>query len=265
MLKVDWGEAVPSFAPAPALPPRYPTKPIYSSGDVDFVVSPSSPQTGYGSFVQQPSNSMPSQASLPFSLNIPFDAPKSLKEAGWYWGSITREDVNFLMKDSNDGAFLVRDASTGNNEYTLTLKKGGSNKLIKICHCNGKYGFTEPLNYNSVLDLINFCQEQSLKQFNKSLDIRLIDPVNRFAYGNDEGPRIKDEDLKASYRSTSQEYSEVEAQYKKAVDESDLLQIEIQNFRQANESFIESINILKSQLDLLKKLQVDAHSHEIVE
>lgn len=58
-------------------------------------------------------------------------------------------------------------------------RKGGSNKLIKILHKDSKYGFVEPLEFNSVVDLIQHYQTNSLAMYNRTLDTRLMYPVSR--------------------------------------------------------------------------------------
>lgn len=63
-------------------------------------------------------------------------------------------------------------------DVLFSFRKGGSNKLIKIYHRNGKYGFVETqMNFNSVVELVNYYKEYSLSRYNNSLDITLKHPV----------------------------------------------------------------------------------------
>jgi len=72
---------------------------------------------------------------------------------------------------------------TGINDCTFVLhdRKDESNKLIKIMHENGKFGFVEPLTFSSVVELVSHYQRHSLAQYNEALDIVLRYPISRFA------------------------------------------------------------------------------------
>ncbi|XP_063609789.1 phosphatidylinositol 3-kinase regulatory subunit alpha-like isoform X2 [Penaeus indicus] len=252
LLKVDWGERVPVFADPPALPPR----PRISHSMGEEGGSPPSPPTGS------------SLGMLPVGTghsNIPSTAPKSLQDAEWYWGTITRENVNVLMKDSKDGTFLVRDASTGNNEYTLTLRKGGCNKLIKICHRSGKFGFTEPYSFNSVVELIENFRQQDLSQFNKALDIKLLHPVSRFHCEEAEGARMRVEDILGRLSDLNKQYVSKTSQYNSAYEKQVALAQNMQMSRQALDSYDETILWIEDHLKLHEKFRMEAQPHEITD
>lgn len=59
-------------------------------------------------------------------------------------------------------------------------RKGGMNKLIRIRHGNGLYGFSLPLTFKSVSELIMYYRVHSLSSYNPQLNLCLSNPVSRF-------------------------------------------------------------------------------------
>uniref|UniRef100_A0A0N5AKJ7 SH2 domain-containing protein n=1 Tax=Syphacia muris TaxID=451379 RepID=A0A0N5AKJ7_9BILA len=97
----------------------------------------------------------------------------------WYWGNVSKEVVAKALENCEDGAFIVRDAST-ENDYTLTVKFQKKNRLIKIRVINGRCGFSEDsLNFDSLISLINYFKRNSLIEYNRMLDLKLQLPVSR--------------------------------------------------------------------------------------
>ncbi|XP_065166487.1 phosphatidylinositol 3-kinase regulatory subunit gamma isoform X3 [Atheta coriaria] len=235
LLHHNWGVTLPEFAAVPAIPPR------------------------------KVSRVGASHMTLERERDKEKPASNNLQHQEWYWGDIKREEVNEKLNDTCDGTFLVRDASNKSGEYTLTLRKGGANKLIKICHCNGLYGFTAPYAFTSVVELINNFRTKSLSAYNASLDIKLMYPLSKFNKEDQEDRLMNDNNVDK----LKQHFIEVCASL---ADKNKLLntlngdlernQRQLEFKRHSLDALKELVKVFKEHTLIHEKIQAEAQPHE---
>ncbi|XP_029798236.1 phosphatidylinositol 3-kinase regulatory subunit alpha isoform X4 [Suricata suricatta] len=131
-------------------------------------------------------------------------------------------------------------------DYTLTLRKGGNNKLIKIFHRDGKYGFSDPLTFNSVVELINHYRNESLAQYNPKLDVKLLYPVSKYQ----QDQVVKEDNIEAVGKKLHEyntQFQEKSREYDRLYEDYTRTSQEIQMKRTAIEAFNETIKIFEEQ------------------
>lgn len=188
-----------------------------------------------------------------------------LSKCEWYFSNSSREFVREKLQGARDGTFLVRDSTSGNGEYTLTLKKDGTDRVIKIYNNNGRYGFTKGsvgLDFASVPDLVNYYKNTSLKDYNKILDIKLLYPVSR-VINQEEEWLIDIDKIAQKYLEVRKELSAREKEYDENFNKYKRTEHDLDIKRQAFEAFHEAEQLFDEQLNTQKRYQSEAQPHEV--
>ncbi|XP_065162576.1 suppressor of cytokine signaling 6-like [Atheta coriaria] len=108
----------------------------------------------------------------------------NLSKHGWYWGPLSKREAQEHLCSEPDGAFLVRDSSSQNHIYTLSLRSYGYTMHTYIEYENGSFKLG-PLERPSVPELINYAQTLSADSIlsysvhDPPTPIRLLKPVSR--------------------------------------------------------------------------------------
>ncbi|XP_055342900.1 phosphatidylinositol 3-kinase regulatory subunit gamma-like isoform X2 [Paramacrobiotus metropolitanus] len=188
-------------------------------------------------------------------------SPKNLEDCDWYWGSVSRDDAAAAMKDQPDGSFLVRASSTKvQGEYTLTLRKEGANKLIRIIGRDGKYGFAEPLEFDSVQAVIDYHRTNSLAPYNRMLDICLISPLSKNQGVIDSSDRDK---ILQQLKENNMEYNMWSEIYDRLTEETTRTAQEVNMKTQAMAAFDAAVLMFEEQIKIHERYQRDAKPNEI--
>uniref|UniRef100_A0A6J0TG86 Proto-oncogene vav isoform X1 n=1 Tax=Pogona vitticeps TaxID=103695 RepID=A0A6J0TG86_9SAUR len=96
--------------------------------------------------------------------------PPDLSVYHWYVGPMERAEAEQILSSRSDGTYLVRQRIKDATEFAISIKFNTEVKHIKIQTKDGLYRITEKKAFKGLTELVEFYQENSLKDCFKTLD-----------------------------------------------------------------------------------------------
>lgn len=95
----------------------------------------------------------------------------------WYAGGMDRNGAKNLLISRSDGTFLVRQKDGG--EFAISIKFHMDIRHIKITSTEGLYRINDKKAFKGVVEMIQFYQQNSLKEYFKDVDTTLQTPYRQ--------------------------------------------------------------------------------------
>lgn len=102
----------------------------------------------------------------------------------WFAGLMERQQAEVELMERENSTYLVRHRSKDCNEYAISIKFNDKVKHIKILTKDGCFYIAESRLFKTVLDLVEYYKQHSLKEGFSSLDTTLQVPYQELSNGN---------------------------------------------------------------------------------
>ncbi|XP_051559693.1 proto-oncogene vav-like isoform X1 [Myxocyprinus asiaticus] len=95
----------------------------------------------------------------------------------WFAGNMDRAGAKTLLTTRSDGTFLVRQKDAG--EFAISLKFNMDTRHIKVTYSEGLYRINEKKAFKGLFELVQYYQENSLRECFKDVDSKLQTPYKQ--------------------------------------------------------------------------------------
>ncbi|CAG9816134.1 unnamed protein product [Phaedon cochleariae] len=129
--------------------------------------------------------------------SVPKNEIANLTNYYWYWGPISRSQAEDRLKDSPDGAFLVRDSTADRYIFTMSFRSIGKILHTRIEYTKSGYSLFDQVGYKSIAELVEdaimksknsvYCYTKTRDFVQPNFPVRLTLPVSRY----DKVPTLK--------------------------------------------------------------------------
>lgn len=106
---------------------------------------------------------------------MPDTTGPAFADASWFGGTMVAQEIEDALGSAPDGTFLIR-TSTRREGYSLSIKYHDIRHITIMGPKDGKYGFSDPLAFDSIPDLVSYFQNESLAHYNAFLEVKLVHP-----------------------------------------------------------------------------------------
>lgn len=95
---------------------------------------------------------------------------RQLKMCGWYWGALSSADANRILKNGENGSFIMRDSSDACHLFALSLKANNIVISVRVAFSKGQFKLDscrqeDCPSFGSVVDLIDYYLESDKHTF----------------------------------------------------------------------------------------------------
>ncbi|XP_028300397.1 proto-oncogene vav [Gouania willdenowi] len=105
-----------------------------------------------------------------------------LSDFKWFAGNMDRNGAKALLISRSDGTFLVRQKDGG--EFAISIKYDMDVRHIKITSAEGLYRINDKKAFKGLVEMIQFYQKNSLKEYFKDMDTTLHMPFKAAEQSN---------------------------------------------------------------------------------
>ncbi|KTG40326.1 hypothetical protein cypCar_00008775 [Cyprinus carpio] len=176
--------AIRNYHGTPALQGKMPLS--FQTGDIIELLK-GDPDTSWweGKLVQtQKTGFFPSSSVKPCLDPKPFQSFSSRQSSRetdyyvypWFAGNMERQQADNLLKSYSSGTYLIRERTAEAERFAISIKFNDEVKHIKVIEKDNWIHITEAKKFESLLELVEYYQNHSLKESFKLLDTTLRYP-----------------------------------------------------------------------------------------
>lgn len=95
---------------------------------------------------------------------------RRLKLCGWYWGDLSSQQANNILKNAQNGSFILRDSTDACHLFTLSLKANNLVISVRVTFSRGQFKLDschqeDCPSFDSVVDLIDYYLADESREF----------------------------------------------------------------------------------------------------